>query len=354
MRVCYMGAYSHTYPRNMILRRGLETNGAKVVECQVSPSLNSRERAEKVKQKFTKLHDQCDVILLSEFNQSIASTAHSLAKQYKKKFVLDAFTPIYDSNVHDREAISSFSLRALRYWLLDRASMRLPDVILVDTQQHADYYAEKFNGDIKKIHVVPVGASAEWFGEPTITRTEPGIKVLFYGTYIPLHGIDVILHAAEQLRANKRIHFELIGRGQTFDQMQSLANQLRLTNVRFAKPIPYEELPRRVASADICLGIFGQTEKVARVVPNKVYQTLALARPLITGDTPAIRTVFEPGKHLVAIPTGDSHALSATITSLVDNLAERSKIAEAGSRLMSQKYTEAHIGKHLLDILTAA
>ncbi len=354
MRVCYMGAYSPTYPRNLILRRGLAANGVTVIECRVDSSLNSKERIAKLKQKFERVKDQCDVIFLSEFNQTLVPAIHKLAQQENKRFVVDAFTPVYDANVNDRRSVPSFSLKALRYWMVDRASVRLPDIVLVDTEQHADYYIQKLNADRSKLHVVPVGASSEWFGEPTITRTEPGIKVLFYGTYIPLHGIDIILRAAVELRANDAIHFELIGKGQTYKQMRDLAIALRLTNVRFADPVPYEELPKRVSSADICLGIFGQTDKAARVVPNKVYQTLAVARPLITADTPAIRSVFKPDTHLLAVPAGNPHTLAQAITTLVDNLMLRTKLAEAGHQLMLERYTEGQIGKHLLNILSAA
>lgn len=354
MHICYLGAYSQTYPRNLILRRGLEQNGAKVTECRVESGLNSRERAAALVGQFEKKATNCDVIILSEFNQSIVGPISKLAQKHNKRLVIDAFTPLYDSNVHDRESVSAFSLKALRYWMLDRQSVRLPNLILVDTQQHADYYIQRFNADSSKICVIPVGASAEWFAEPTITRTEPGIKILFYGTYIPLHGVNVILRAADILRVNDQLHFELIGKGQTYKQMVTLAtDELRLSNVRFAQPVPYEELPRRVASADICLGIFGKTDKAARVVPNKVYQTLAIARPLITADTPAIRSVFESSVHLMTVPAGDPEALASTITLLLGDLSLRARIAEAGYRRMKKHYTETHIGRTLLDALEA-
>jgi len=38
-----------------------------------------------------------------------------------------------------------------------------------------------------------------------------------------------------------------------------------------------------MAQADVCLGIFGDNDRVLRVTTNKVIEAIAMARPLITG-----------------------------------------------------------------------
>ena len=62
------------------------------------------------------------------------------------------------------------------------------------------------------------------------------------------------------------IEFKLIGSGQTFPHVRDLATELHLENIQFEGWLPQRELPQRIASADICLGIFGKTEKAGRVV----------------------------------------------------------------------------------------
>lgn len=351
LRVCYLGAYDPVYPRNLILRRGLELNGAQVIECRVSPKLNTRQRANELGKRFRQIADQSGVILLAEFNQSLAPFVWWLARRSGKWFVIDAFTSIYDSAVHDRGVARPGSLPALRYWLIDWLALRLADLVLVDTTQHADYFASTFGMSRRKLRVIPVGASREWFETPISPHPHQGLLVQFYGTYIPLHGIDTILHTAHHLADHPDIRFQIIGRGQTYKQMQALATTLELKNVDFLDSVPPSDLPALIAQSDISLGIFGTTDKAKRVVPNKVYQTLALGKPVITADSPALREMFTPDYHLIATPPGDPTALANAITMLASDPIKRAALGNAGHTCMEAEFNENALGRKLLEAL---
>src|SRR5688572_31089324 len=94
-RICYFGAYRPDYPRNLILRRGLAHHGVLVVECCVSPKLNTRQRAAALGKQFASISSECDVIILAEFNQTLAFFAAEIARKYRKRLVIDAFTSVY-------------------------------------------------------------------------------------------------------------------------------------------------------------------------------------------------------------------------------------------------------------------
>lgn len=350
-RVCFFGAYDPEYPRNLILRRGLMLHGAQVVECRVSPKLNTVQRAQALERQFPALADQCDVILLAEFNQSLAGTAKKLARKYHKRLAVDAFTSLYDSAVYDRAVARPVSLAALRYRWIDWTALRLADLVLADTARNRGYFVKAFRADPSRIHIIPVGASREWFETPIPSHTQEDLLVLFYGTYIPLHGVETILRAASLLRDREAIRFEIIGRGQTYAAMQRLARDLDLPNTTFLDPVPPRDLPALAARADIALGIFGTTPKAARVVPNKVYQMLALGRPLISADTPALRDAFATGVHLLAVPPGDPESLAASIAALADDPDRRAALAAAGRACVAAEFDESALGRRLLDVL---
>jgi len=351
-RVCYLGAYDPAYPRNLILRRGLERQGVWVSECAVPRALNTAGRMRALRRAFEPVKGDVDVIVLAEFGQALAPLAWWLARRYRKKLVIDAFTPTYDSAVYDRGVARPRSPAALRYWLIDWLALRLADLALADTGAHRDYYAGAFGARPEKIAVIPVGAADEWFKTAPPPREQPRLLVQFYGSYIPLHGVEVILHAAHLLTAQAELRFELIGRGQTYAAMRALAADLDLQNVAFVEPVPPEALPGLVARADLCLGIFGSTPKASRVVPNKVYQTLALGKPLISADTPALREAFGPGEHLLAVSPGDPAALAEAILALDSDPDRARRLGEAGRARMEAEFNEAALGRRLLDAIS--
>jgi glycosyltransferase involved in cell wall biosynthesis len=65
------------------------------------------------------------------------------------------------------------------------------------------------------------------------------------------------------------------------------------SNVRFESWLPYEHLPNRIAKAHILLGIFGSSVKADLVIPNKMFQAMAVGRPVITRRSKAYQTTLE-------------------------------------------------------------
>jgi len=114
--------------------------------------------------------------------------------------------------------------------------------------------------------------------------------------------------------------------------------------VVFTDWVPNQELPRRIAEADVCLGIFGTTDKARRVVPNKVYEALAMAKPVITGDSPAAREVLVGGENALLCEMGNARALAQAILLLKRDRALRERIAQGGYASFRQKFSPKAIG----------
>ena len=85
--------------------------------------------------------------------------------------------------------------------------------------------------------------------------------------------------------------------------------------IRFENPVPYDDLAARIGQADILLGVFGDTPKAMRVIPNKFYQSIACARPVITLDsevyTEEVRLANQGGIQLVK--AADPEALAQAV-----------------------------------------
>ncbi|MBI3305364.1 glycosyltransferase family 4 protein [Candidatus Parcubacteria bacterium] len=341
--ICTFGIFNPGYSRSRMMRLGLESFGCRVVIVQ--DRTPGWRKYVNLRRKLKTAANQFDVLLVCFPGQ----TAMVLARLTSlKPVIFDAFTSLYDSDVYDRAVVAPFGWGALWRFCLDFLSLHLADFVLVDTEAQRRYYVRTFKLKPERIGVVPVG-SVEGIMQPQpLANRQPGEPVLvhFHGNFIPLQGVAVILGAARLLNTEP-IRFQIIGRGQQYDQMRVQARASQLTNVSFLEPVPYEELPRWMAQADICLGIFGATPKSSRVVPNKAFEALACRRPLITQDSPASREILVSGVHALLIPANDPAALAAAIRQLAADPALRERLAAAGHELFCRELTTVRIGERL-------
>jgi glycosyltransferase involved in cell wall biosynthesis len=111
------------------------------------------------------------------------------------------------------------------------------------------------------------------------------------------------------------------------------------------------ELPNRIASSDICLGIFGRTEKAERVVPHKIFQAMGMRKSVITGRTPAVEEFFSHRENIFLIQELRPDLLAQAILELKRDEDLREGIAERGYQLVSQKFSPEAIGRTLIKIL---
>ena len=112
-----------------------------------------------------------------------------------------------------------------------------------------------------------------------------------------------------------------------------------------------EELVGYIQQADICLGIFGQTDKAARVIPCKVYNCLSMGKPLITMSSPATEGVLTHRENAILCKPGDPAALSEAILSLKNDKILREKIAHGGQDYFEKKFSLDAIGKTVLHLI---
>ncbi len=169
--------------------------------------------------------------------------------------------------------------------------------------------------------------------------------MLFYGKFIPLQGIPYIVEAAKILEDNSEIEFEIIGSGQLSESIRDMAQKLNIKNARFIDWINYRKLPDHIQKADVCLGIFGTTHKAQRGIPIKVYESLAMKKPVITGNSPAAREVFTHKVNSILCDMGDPKAIAESILLLKNDKKLRENIAEAGFNLYQDLFSSKQIAR---------
>ena len=130
-----------------------------------------------------------------------------------------------------------------------------------------------------------------------------------------------------------------------------MASELNVHNVHFKGRVPYENLPRLMSQAHLCLGIFGTCAKGQRVIPNKVFEALAMKRAVLTGDAPAIREAFTHGENIWLCSMGDAAALANAISELKRRFDLRENIARNGYELFVREFSIEATKKCVVSII---
>jgi len=347
MRVCFFGCYNPDEERNVGLVKGLKRNGVEVLMCN-DLSNPYFLRYPRLLAKNVKL--DYDIVFVPWYSQGVVPFARLLTR---KPIVIDAYLGLYETSVIDRKVVNINSFKARLFYYLDKYHFRFGDLIISDTNEHIKYFHKEFGVKTDKFRRIFNTTDDDFWRPCEKTFDEKDeFQVKFCGGFIPLQGIEYIIKAAKLLETQKGINFELIGRGQTYNDMYELANQLKVKNVRFT-PIwtHYSKVPSLLANASVLLGIFGKGEKSRRVIPSKVIDALAMKKPVITGDSPAAREILQDRENCILVPMANPEALAEAILTLKDDKKLRDKIAENGYKLFKEKLSPKAIGKELKSIL---
>jgi glycosyltransferase involved in cell wall biosynthesis len=343
VKVLYFGTYERGYPRNAQVISSLRRAGVEVVERH-EPVWESEHKfglgpraalalLTAQRRLLKKPRTEFDVMIVGYPGHFDMGRARRAAGG--RPIVFNPMLSLYDSIVHDRGRWSDGSPQARLLKSIDRRSMRAADRVIADTDVHADYFSSLAGIPRDRIDVCFLGAEEPLFSPGW--RRQERFGCLFYGKLIPLHGLDTILAAA---RLAPEIPFRIAGAG----QLEGLLERDLPANVDWVRWVAHEQIPHEIRSAGCALGIFGTTDKAARVIPNKAFEALACGAPLVTADTIASRELLVDDESAVLVPPGNPAALASALRRLAADPALCERIAEAGLRVYRERASEDVLG----------
>lgn len=374
MRVCCFGTYDADYVRNSVVRAALRSQGVEVVECHATVWRNTDEKVADARRgplnprlwlkllraywRLLRRHravGRYDVLLVGYPGHLDLFLARLLAWFRRRPLVFDAYVSLYDTIVGDRALAPQRSLLARLTRWVDRATCTLADAVLLDTEAHIGYFHAEYGLKREKSYRIWVGADEAYLSEGEDARDgAPPFRVLYFGKFIPLHGVESIVRAAKLLEAEPDFRFEMIGGGQERPRAEALAASLGVGNIEWGPEwLGPAALRERIRAADVCLGILGASDKAARVIPTKAYIALAMGKPLLTRDSAAARELLVPGVHALLCAAGDPDDIARGIMALRRDPALRRRLGREGRELFRAQCSTEAIGRSLVEVLRA-
>lgn len=351
------------HPRIAIIVDGLRVRGYEVVEVNHPLGLSTAERVRMLRQPW-----RLPILFLRlarAWSALVRDTRRLRREGHAPSTVLvgymghfDVFlaralyrrTPIVlDHLIFAADTARDRGTRGMKLWLLealDRAALGRADVVVVDTEEHRQMLPEPTHGV-----VVPVGARSEWYAAAGVRggRRAGGLSIVFFGLFTPLQGATVIAQAlADVVSTDPTVKVTLIGSGQDSDRAcKILGGSAQVTWHEWVAP---EDLPGVVAAHDVCLGIFADTPKALRVVPNKVYEGIAAGCAVVTSDTAPQRRMV--GEYVALVPPADPGRLAAQLRRLASDPEELERL-RSKARSGARRFDAGQIVAPLLEALSA-
>jgi glycosyltransferase involved in cell wall biosynthesis len=244
-------------------------------------------------------------------------------QRWRPRCVADAYISLWDSMFRDRKGGELGGWASRLVWRYERRALRSMDMVLVDTVANERQMVADFALTQGKVRSIPlainaVASVANVFSSHESTRP---MRVLFVGTLVPLHGIEVMLSAVERLSDDARVVFRLVGDGQQGVLVERFLREHAPENLTWLREWKsMDEIAGEIASADVCLGVFGGEGKASRVLPFKLYHALAAGKAVVTQASYSLPAGV-PALPVVTIEGGDVETRAALLADALSKLA---------------------------------
>ncbi len=256
------------------------------------------------------------------------------AKMRRQRIVI-IVADLWVDSIVEIGTISDGRVVALLRWA-ERAMLRQADAVTAVTEGVRDALLQK-GVTTKQMTWLPNGADTEMFSpgpQDLEVRAELGLApgehlFLYAGTHGYVHGLEVVLDAAQQL-VDEPVCFVLVGGGSEKESLQEQAATRGLQNVTFLDPVPPEEVARLLRSCTAGLATVREGDVYRTIRSAKMLPTMSSGLPVIySGDDEGSRLVAAAGAGIVTKP-GDGADLAEAVRLLIASPERAAELGAAG------------------------
>jgi len=300
-----------------------------------------------------------DVVIASSPQLLVGLSGWWVARRKGSRFVLE----VRDLWPESLKAVGVGSEKSLVYRALARIAgflYRKADQIVVVTSAFKDHLVQHWRVAPEKISVVENGVEAELFSPRTESNlrtelcAEGKFVVSYVGTMGNAHGLQTVIEAAERLQSvAPQVLFLLVGEGAEKQQLVSMARSRGLTNLRFVDQQPRERIPAYICASDACLVLLKKSEIFKTVIPSKMLEFMACARPVILGVQGQAQQILENAQAGICIEPENSSALAQAVLRLADNEQLRETLGRNGRRHVLQNFSRRQSATAYIEVLSS-
>lgn len=212
----------------------------------------------------------------------------------------------------------------------------------------------------KKVYWLPNGVDLNYYNSETVQSnwrkennfSDNDILLLYAGIIGHAQGLEVIIKAADKLKAYSDIKFLILGSGPEKDKLIRLKNELRTDNVYFLDAVTKKEMPSIVAASDIALIPLKRLDLFKGAIPSKIFENLAMKKTLLLGVEGEAKELFiDQGNCGLAFIPEDDNDLASKIVSLYNNKEQLKVFGQNGFDYVQKNFTRDKIAQQFWEFI---
>ncbi|WP_256821561.1 glycosyltransferase family 4 protein [Dietzia sp. Die43] len=178
--------------------------------------------------------------------------------------------------------------------------------------------------------------------------------VMYAGNFGEFQALDVVLAAAERLKARTDIQFALVGGGVMEQALKRSAAEKHLDNVVFVPSQPFSAMTKVLALGDLHLLSLQDLPLFRITLPSKLQATLAAGKPLVGTVRGDAATVIEESRAGRTSSPGDPDDLARVVTQMADDPEGTAAMGCAGREYYERVFSEESSAGRLVSVLEMA
>jgi glycosyltransferase involved in cell wall biosynthesis len=183
------------------------------------------------------------------------------------------------------------------------------------------------------------------------------LALIYFGTMGLANGLDYVLDGAAELkrRGELRAVFVLHGDGRMRPHLERRKAQEGLDNVVFSSPLPDKsKLAEIVAAADVGLTIYKNLPVLYTCSPNKMFDTLAAGKPVLTNMPGWLGDLVTKNQCGVFAKPDNAGSLADRVQELIVRRAQLPEMGRRARLLAEREFDRDKLAAQVLAVLERA
>jgi glycosyltransferase involved in cell wall biosynthesis len=252
---------------------------------------------------------------------------------------------------------SSWLLRLLG-WLERRMYAAATRIVTVGRGYQQELEARGVSAG--RISVIPNGVDRDRFDPATDAsslraRFAPNGEFLcsYVGTIGMGSGLSVVLRAAERLREQGRhdVVWLLVGDGAVREDLEREARERGLSSVVFTGRLPKDQMPGVLAASDACLVHLARRPLFRTVMPSKIFEAAAMAKPILLGVEGIAAEIVEGAGAGICIEPENADQLVQAVLRLASDRELGRRFGRAGYEKIAAAYDYSALAREYAGLI---